>query len=376
MTNNPVLQNGDIWSAPIANASINPYVSTVEGDTAPGSIPPLVDDQLSGAAGQIKSNFYGWFNRLFLTPVPGQLALAYAPYSVLDASGTLRNIAAGQLSVAASSGGFVNLQANGQLAVSPLPNANVVGSYLAGPASITTYTDLREQRVERVQSTTVPWLPGDLRYSASPQEVSGWLLCDGREFAVTEYPELFLAIGYRYGGSSATQRFRIPDAQERFPRSNPATAGPATGGAPSISLQPNQLPAHTHPVLDTGHTHGFNPVPHTHGIIDPGHSHVVNDPGHLHTAQYRRCVIHELLQNTAGAELSSGFGAIGTIFTSDRATTGISLNSSFSGVQVQPASQGGQVALAGAGISVGVVGNGAPIQISPPWFTAFLFIKV
>lgn len=42
-------------------------------------------------------------------------------------------------------------------------------------------------------------------------ESSGWMLCDGRILNAAQYPLLFAAIGYRYGGSAG--QFRIPSME-------------------------------------------------------------------------------------------------------------------------------------------------------------------
>src|SRR5690606_19260948 len=51
------------------------------------------------------------------------------------------------------------------------------------------------------------------------------LVCDGREFATEELPELFAVIGYTYGGSNETKRFRIPDYRGYFLRGASLSSG-------------------------------------------------------------------------------------------------------------------------------------------------------
>lgn len=46
----------------------------------------------------------------------------------------------------------------------------------------------------------------------------GWLLCDGREVAIDEYPELFEVIGETYGAGSTEHFFRVPDYRGVFLR--------------------------------------------------------------------------------------------------------------------------------------------------------------
>lgn len=42
-------------------------------------------------------------------------------------------------------------------------------------------------------------------------DLHGWLLCDGREYPIAEYPDLFAVIGYTYGVSSSPSVFKVPD---------------------------------------------------------------------------------------------------------------------------------------------------------------------
>jgi microcystin-dependent protein len=47
-----------------------------------------------------------------------------------------------------------------------------------------------------------------------PLEAWGWMLCDGRTLSIYQYPELFAALGYLYGGSGDS--FNIPDYRGTF----------------------------------------------------------------------------------------------------------------------------------------------------------------
>lgn len=94
----------------------------------------------------------------------------------------------------------------------------------------------------------------------------GWLLCDGREFETTQYPELYEAIGQSWGGRQETagevtvDYFNIPDMRGMFPRganngradvfADP-NAGTRTDGLGVLSedagtLQSGSIPLHRH----------------------------------------------------------------------------------------------------------------------------------
>lgn len=51
---------------------------------------------------------------------------------------------------------------------------------------------------------------------AAPIEAWGWMLCDGRALQIAQYPELFAALGYLYGGEGSV--FNIPDYRGTFLR--------------------------------------------------------------------------------------------------------------------------------------------------------------
>lgn len=51
--------------------------------------------------------------------------------------------------------------------------------------------------------------PGLMSLYAGWSDPTGWLICNGRSFSTSSYPELFAKIGYRYGGSGAS--FNIPN---------------------------------------------------------------------------------------------------------------------------------------------------------------------
>ncbi|MBL9138731.1 MAG: tail fiber protein [Verrucomicrobiales bacterium] len=55
-------------------------------------------------------------------------------------------------------------------------------------------------------------------------EAQGWMLCDGRELAVSQYPALHAAIGAGWGASGNGSMFRLPDFRGRFLRGVNLTA--------------------------------------------------------------------------------------------------------------------------------------------------------
>lgn len=93
---------------------------------------------------------------------------------------------------------------------------------------------------------------------AAEQVPKGWLLCDGRELASAAYPRLYKAIGKAWG-SSAADKFRLPDLQGLFLRGVDGAANrdpdkakrtaiaPGSNAGPSVgSYQADEFKSHTH----------------------------------------------------------------------------------------------------------------------------------
>lgn len=90
---------------------------------------------------------------------------------------------------------------------------------------------------------------------ATAIEPWGWLPCDGRTLAIAAYPQLYAALGTRYGGSG--EHFNIPDYRGLFLRGVDAGSGldpdankrtpVGTGQAAEVgSLQQSALRRHDH----------------------------------------------------------------------------------------------------------------------------------
>jgi microcystin-dependent protein len=83
----------------------------------------------------------------------------------------------------------------------------------------------------------------------------GWLLCQGQLVNISDYEALFNLIGTTYGGDGQNT-FALPNLASRMPihQGSNFVLG-QTGGAESVTLNTNQLPAHTHtPVGNTAAT--------------------------------------------------------------------------------------------------------------------------
>lgn len=157
-------------------------------------------------------------------------------------------------------------------------------------------------------------------YSASVLEADGWLLCDGSSYPVTQYPDLFAAIGTAHGATLDSNNqptaFNVPNLSARFIRGvNGAAIGPlgpidpgvgarfpaATNGNSGNNVGSMQLDATSLPtsgaftLAEAGnHTHTYsNATTDTHKIwkennthfSDPGNPNAASSQGGAHTHQ-------------------------------------------------------------------------------------------
>ncbi len=164
-----------------------------------------------------------------------------------------------------------------------------------------------------------------LAWAGSSAVPNGWLLCDGREVARADFPDLFTAIGERWGSGDGTTTFNLPDLVDKFPRGG--TVGGANGGG-QVTLDISNIPAHTH------------------DVSDPGHTHTVTDPGHNHTAPK----VDNFL--TVGAAQGSA-----TQDVTGTSTTGITIDPAMTGITIDQ------------------TGAGTPFDVLPPYVVVPWIIK-
>eukprot|EP01084_Bolivina_argentea_P158120 275485_1 len=95
---------------------------------------------------------------------------------------------------------------------------------------------------------------GDFKISAQNTSHENWILCDGSLIDSTEYPQLFNVIGYSFGSfSEYPSLFRLPNATDHVVGINghSYTMGKMIGNK-EISLTENNLPSHSHYLLNSG----------------------------------------------------------------------------------------------------------------------------
>ena len=88
---------------------------------------------------------------------------------------------------------------------------------------------------------------GEIRMMGCNFAPQGWAFCDGSLLPISQYDTLFNLIGTTYGGDGQST-FALPNLQSRFPLHQGAGFTLSqTGGAETVTLTVNQIPAHSHP---------------------------------------------------------------------------------------------------------------------------------
>lgn len=97
---------------------------------------------------------------------------------------------------------------------------------------------------------------GEIRLFGCNFAPLGWAFCHGQLLAIAENETLFNLIGTTYGGDGQTT-FALPDLRGRVPvHAGQNNQGGQyiigqSGGVESVTLTPNQMPAHRHAFVST-----------------------------------------------------------------------------------------------------------------------------
>lgn len=128
-------------------------------------------------------------------------------------------------------------------------------------------------------------------YAGDTVPDGGWVVCNGQELKITDYPYLSTVCGTRYNTPAPTAGyFRVPNLKGRVivgvdPGDTDFDIVGETGGAKTVTLTAAQsgLPSHSHSITDVTHNHtvtGVNDVPAFNlndgniGVLDSGYGNV------------------------------------------------------------------------------------------------------
>ena len=98
------------------------------------------------------------------------------------------------------------------------------------------------------------WQVGDIRDLPHDTIPAKWLECLGQSLLRTDYPDLFTAIGTKWGSADGSH-FNLPDFQRQTVVGRASAAGSPSmcvvgcaGGAETVALEVCHMPAHSHGV--------------------------------------------------------------------------------------------------------------------------------
>jgi microcystin-dependent protein len=195
---------------------------------------------------------------------------------------------------------------------------------------------------------------GDVKMSAAATPPTNWALCDGSVIPITQWPALYTAIGFKFGGNGTTT-YALPNLNNKFPLGAGASVAlGATGGEATHLLTQAEMPAHAHGVNDPTHIHGVNQTPHGHP--DGGHTHGASEAAHSHGGVLT-------LGSGGGAGLYTGSNVVAG--RTDTQQPAITVNAATANIGAQLAN----VSLnpAATGITIANAGGGAQHNNMPPW---------
>jgi microcystin-dependent protein len=90
---------------------------------------------------------------------------------------------------------------------------------------------------------------GEIRMFAGNFAPAGWMFCEGQLLPISENETLFQLIGTTYGGDGEST-FALPDLRGRLPvHQGNGLVLAENGGSEEITLNVQQIPAHSHPLL-------------------------------------------------------------------------------------------------------------------------------
>lgn len=144
---------------------------------------------------------------------------------------------------------------------------------------------------------------GEIRMVGFTYAPENWANADGQMLQIAQYQSLFALYGTTYGGDGQ-QTFALPDLRGRVPLhvghgpGLPSYPQGSMGGTPSVVLEEDQMPPHTHPAA----AHAKAAVADQTSPVD----HFWAEPGRAAYAADRDATMHEdavqVLENAGGGQ--------------------------------------------------------------------------
>lgn len=371
------LQTGDVWTETIANAAVTPVI---DGQDEYGSIDLVADINMSDAPTELKSKTYAFLDRFKITVNSG-LIVQYAGGFYFNSVGALVTIAANSsFALPANYQGLIYIDAAGIVQYSnTLPNiGDPLALFTTDGSSVTVLEDIRYQRLNCAKVLQLPavaqaaFTSGDLKITLSNIVADGWLACEGQTVSALTYPDLFARIGYKYGGSG--NNFVLPSVNDcQLLLTTLLGSVGDISGSNDLILAVNQMPNHTHGVLETAHSHIGQDLGHTHTINQTPHKHSLVDPGHGHKARFHRQSSNpDSSPNPGNAVSTTGNGGFQTI---DTEVTGITMANATIAISNNLAKATIDIGAAKTNISLSQTGGSAPIDLRGKTLKVRLLIK-
>jgi microcystin-dependent protein len=372
-----VLQTGDIWTETIANAAVTPVI---DGQDEYGSIELVADINMSDAPTELKSKTYAFLDRFKITVNAG-LIVQYEGGFYFNSVGTLVTIAANSsFALPPSYQGLIYIDASGIVQYSnTLPTiGDPLALFTTNATDVTVLEDIRYQRLNCAKVLQLPavaqaaFTSGDLKITLSNTVADGWLACEGQTVSALLYPDLFARIGYKYGGSG--NNFVLPSVDDcQLLLTTLLSSVGDIGGSNDLILQTNQMPNHSHGVVETAHSHVGQDLGHTHTINQTPHKHTLVDPGHGHKARFHRQSSNpDSSPNPGNAVSTTGNGGFQTI---DTEVTGITMANASIAISNNEAKATVLINPAKTNVSLSPTGGSTPIDLRGKTLKVRLLIK-
>jgi microcystin-dependent protein len=285
-------EDGDILYAAQVNEIAYPRLT---GEPLLGHGEKVLNENLSDASDQIKTQFYSWFNR-FRVSVSSGLTVSITS-GIIQSGGLRVSIPPQSFSVPNNATNFIWIgkgvgDSTILVRISPDLPANAIAL-----AKVTTVSGVITQ-LEDIRNPVAEYLPPEIPQAVlagsciltfDPPSVTqrvGYqeILTNPRAISRSENPNLFALFGTYYGIGDGVTTFGIPGHGGNLIKF--LTGSENIGsfyGSNTLTISTDNLPNHSHTISDSGgHSHVITTTPHTHGTTQTPHSHPAYQDVHNH----------------------------------------------------------------------------------------------